>query len=115
MKRLFWSGLPKDNNNYHACNGLKAVQQMIRDGKNKQAQDIENSMLAPFTQAYEPLGSIYVDTNHSKYEAFTRILDIGNATASMRYVYGDVKYLREYIASFSKNFIAIKLWSNKDL
>jgi alpha-L-fucosidase 2 len=43
-EETLWSGLPKDNNNYHACNSLKVVQQMIRDGKNKQAQDIiENS------------------------------------------------------------------------
>lgn len=114
-EETLWSGFSKDTNNYNAYNSLEVVRQMIKDGKNRQAQDIiENSMLGPFTQTYEPLGSIQINTNHSEYEAFTRILDIGNATASMGYVCEDVKYSREYIAAFSKNIIAVKLWSNKE-
>ena len=114
-EETLWSGFPKDTNNYNAYNSLEAVRQLVKEGKNRQAQDIiENSMLGPFTEAYEPLGSIQIDTDHNEYEAFTRILDIGNATASMEYVCGDVKYCREYIAAFSKNIIAVKLWSDKE-
>ena len=49
-EETLWSGFPKDTNNYDAHNSLETVRQMIRNGKNRQAQDIiENSMLGPFT------------------------------------------------------------------
>ncbi len=114
-EETLWSGFPEDTNNYDAYNSLETVRQMIRNGKNRQAQDIiENSMLGPFTESYEPLGNIQINTDHKKYGVFTRKLDIGNAAASMEYICEDVKYSREYIAAFSKNIIAIKLWSNKE-
>lgn len=82
-----WSGFPRDTNNYEALRYLKKVRELVNDGSYVEAEKTINSrMLGVNTQAYLPLGDLYIEHKGAEtYSSYLRELDLDSGIAAVSY------------------------------
>ena len=110
----FWSGSPGSNENPKGLANYSKVQQLIFDGKYKEATELaQQSLIAPnyrYCAAYQTLGSVYFSfPGHENFSNYYRDLDLGNAIATTTYKVAGTTFKREAIASFDNQVIAIRI------
>jgi alpha-L-fucosidase 2 len=123
-----WSGEPRLLQRPDNYKVLPEIRQLLRDGKNQEAQDkINATMLGPWQCAYVPLGDLTLtfpqetptasatssESDSQKVTDYRRELDLREGIAKSVYVIGGVKYERESFASFPDQVIAFHLHNNK--
>jgi alpha-L-fucosidase 2 len=114
----FWSGGPSSNENPLALESVPKIQQLIFEGKYKEASDLaQQTMIAPNNRNcayYQTLGSIYLSfPGHENYSDFSRDLNLENAIATTSYKVDDVNYSREVFTSFTDNVLIVRLKADK--
>lgn len=118
-----WSGAPQDANNYNANKKLPAIQKLLLEGKNDQAQSLidkdfictgKGSGAEPYG-CFQTLGRLSISFNYDTagYSDYRRELSLDNAIASCSYKVGAVTYTREYFTSFGDDVGVIRLTVNK--
>ena len=116
-EETIWAGRPNNNANPEALEYLPKVRQLVWEGRYKEAQDMATQHVQSNTNhgmPYQPFGDLYIHfPGHSDYTSYFRELSLDSAMAITRYNVGGVEYRREYIASFSRNTIAIRLTANR--
>ena len=128
-----WSGGPQDANNYDAGAQLPAIQQLLLQGKNEEAQAlIDKSFICtgkgsgsgngagvPFG-CFQLLGNLRLHFDYkglagktSRSSSYQRELNLNNAVASCTYNIGGVNYKREYFTSFGHDIMMIRISSDQ--
>ena len=105
-----WSGAPKDWNNPGAREALPKLRAALFAGDYAAANRLARQMQGPFTQAYQPLGDLFLDfPGAEKAEAYSRTLDLDRAVATTRYQIDDATFTREVFASRPDELIVVRL------
>lgn len=114
-----WSGGPVNNNvNPAAPKYLPQVREALFNDEYEKAGQLVTKMQGVYSESYEPLGDLMIhqqfngDTAVSNYY---RDLDIGNATATVKYTVGGVNYTRQMFISAPDQVIVIKITADKAL
>lgn len=110
-----WSGQPSDGNNLDAKNHLDAVRKAVLEQQDYHLADsICKKMQGQFAEAYQPLGNLRIDFQHSGAATdYRRELNLHTACSSIRYSVGDVQYERETFASAPDQVIVLRMRASK--
>jgi len=113
-----WYGGPQDRNNKSAKEYLPKIRELIFEGRIKEAQDLCALALSgtPESQRhYEPLGNLYLlfDGENTEITHYHRWLDSADAVARVTYRKDGVNYTRQYITSYPKGIMAVRLTADK--
>ena len=104
----FWAGSPHSNNSEKAYPHLAEIQQLIKDGKTEEAQNIvnENFFTGQNGMSYLTLGNILIDYDN-KQEAFgyDRILRLFDAVATTKFTKGNTHYVQDTYVSFNSDVL----------
>ncbi len=103
-EETIWAGQPNNVVNPNAKKYLPQVQQLIFEGKYKEAQQLANEKVMPEAvgknkgMPYQPFGDLYISMpGHADYQNYERLLDLDNARCVTRYSVDGVSYEREVI------------------
>lgn len=122
-----WSGGPQDPNNYEAHHSVKAIQQLLLEGRNDEAEKLVNQNFicagqgsgfgnganAPYG-CYQNFGFLNIlYSNLGEITNYNRSLDLSTAMAKTSFISDGVAYNRTYFTSQDKNIGIIKLDANK--
>ncbi|RFS24475.1 glycoside hydrolase family 95 protein [Chitinophaga silvatica] len=117
-----WSGAPQDANNYEAYKQLPAIRQLIKDGRNDEAQALmdksfvctgKGSADVPFG-CFQMLGELYLDyTTSGTATNYKRTLSLNDAVATTNYQLNGVNYSREYFTDFNGDVAVVLLKADK--
>jgi len=110
-----WTGEPVNPAmNPTAYQYLPAVRQALQQQQYKQADSLNKFIQGSFSQAYAPLGTLYINHKHnSQPTQYRRQLNLANATASVSYQADGAAFTRTYFVSHPHNIMAIKITGNK--
>jgi alpha-L-fucosidase 2 len=110
-----WSGSPRNWNNPDAKNHLPIIRKLVLEDKDYQAADAEcRYMQGPYNQAYQPVGDLLIDFEHSALASeYRRELNIDTAVAKISYEVDGATYTREVFASAPSQVIAVRLTCSK--
>ncbi len=112
-----WSGGPVNNNvNPDAPKYLPQVREALFNGDYEKAGKLVTKMQGVYSESYEPLGNLMIDQHFNGDTAISnyyRDLDIGNATATVKYAVGGVHYTRQMFISAPDQVIVIKITADK--
>ncbi len=116
-EETIWAGSPNSNAHNKSIEALPKVRQLIFDGKFDEAQDLATRDIMSQTNdgmPYQTFGSVYISfPGHQKYTNYYRDLNIGDASAKVKYTVNGVEFTREIITAFSDQVIAVKLSASK--
>ncbi|MEK5239788.1 glycoside hydrolase family 95 protein [Paenibacillus sp. FSL L8-0470] len=92
-----WSGFPRDTNNYEALRYLKKARGLVTEGRYAEAEATINArMLGVNTQAYLPLGDLYLEHGGAEnFSHYQRELDLDSGIAKVAYHTETGEFTRE--------------------
>lgn len=122
-----WSGSAEDPNNYEAHNSVAAIQQLLLEGKNDEAEKLVNKNFVTSglgsghgQGATVPYGSFqnfgylnFLHTIDGEVSDYRRTLDLSEAKATTSFKAGGITYRRDYFTSFDKNVGIIRLRADR--
>lgn len=110
-----WSGLPVDSNNPNAKAVLPEIRKAVLEQKDYHLADrLCAKMQGLFAEAYQVIGSLHVDCEHSGDATnYRRELDLATAVASVRYQAAGVTFERELFASAPDQAIVLRVTASK--
>lgn len=113
-EETFWAGGPYNNVNPESKIYLGKIRKLIFEGKNKEAQDLCDSVYfkGPHGMPFLPVGNLYLDFAHIDNKNYKRALDISEAIMSVEYEHDGINFHREYFASLNDDAIIIRLWAD---
>ena len=114
-EETFWSGGPHNNNSTTALSHLDEVRRLIFDGREKEAEDIINREFAkgPHGMRFLPLGSVKMEFGHGDVTDYVRELDLRNGVSTTTYIYNNVRYTRQAVASLADGVVAVNVRAEK--
>ena len=116
-EETLWKGEPRSYAHEGAFEYLDDIRQLLFEGKQAEAHKLgmEEFMSVPLKQmAYQPFGDLIIEfPGHEDYTEYSRLLDIENAGARTSYKVGEVKYVREIIASEPHQVISVHLTADQ--
>lgn len=121
-----WSGQEKSKINEGTREHLELARTLMLEDRLKEANNLINDeMLGYWSEAYQPLGSLYITLGHtedlrsmkqtrtllneSPYESYSRILSLDEAVERIEYEQKGVHYTREFFVSHEESVVAVKL------
>jgi alpha-L-fucosidase 2 len=105
-----WSGEPVNANmNPEAYKNLPAIREALKNENYKLADSLNHKLQGKFSESYAPLGTLYIDFNHSDATNYYRELTINDAISKVNYEVNGVKFTREYFVSHPDQIMIIKL------
>lgn len=110
-----WSGFPRDKVNYDAQRYLKQVRELIFAGKYDEAEKIINlRMLGWNTEAYQPLGDLYIDRiGGGEATDYKRELDLTDGVLTTAFTADGVRFSRELWISEPDQVLAVILSADR--
>jgi alpha-L-fucosidase 2 len=106
-----WSGGPKNWNNPDAPNHLPVVRKLILEEQNYTGADQEiRKMQGPYNDAFEPVGDLLIELDHTKeVTGYRRELNLDTALSTVSYIVGGATYTRETFVSHPAQVIVVRL------
>ncbi|WP_300700102.1 glycoside hydrolase family 95 protein [Bacteroides sp.] len=119
-----WSGMEADYSNPDASKSLPTIQQLLFDGKNKEAQELMYSSFVPKKQetdgrygTYQVLGDLNIDFRYPDAKTaslpvtkdYRRSLNLRDAIAYTSFIRNGVNYNREYFVSRERDVMLVHL------
>lgn len=117
-----WSGSPQDANNYEAHRYLSQIRQLLREGKNDEAQKLVDAHFiceGPGSGGkqwgcFQTMGTLRLAYDYGEAAAaepmdYRRQLDLNNARSTTAFSLAGTQYSREYFTSFGDDVGVIKL------
>ena len=96
-----WSGTPTPNPREGAYDAFIQARALALDGKLSEAQAlIEDEFNSSFSQAYLPMGNLFIEAAHAEYTKYRRTLSLSDATLCIDYETPLGKGKREYFVSY---------------
>jgi len=116
-EETIWAGQPNNNANPEALEYLHKVRELVWQGRYKEAQDMAIAHVQSATNQgmpYQTFGDLYISFPYAEqYTDYYRELSLDSARALTEYTVAGVRYKREYIASFDRNVVAIRLTASR--
>ncbi|MCA5004629.1 glycoside hydrolase family 95 protein [Sphingobacterium bovistauri] len=115
-EETIWAGGPYRNDNPKAGVNLKKIQQLVFEGKTKEADKLLNETFFTKTHGmpFQTAGSLLINfPGHDSYQKYYRELDIEQAKSISRYEINGVTYTREIFSSFSDDVIIVSIKASK--
>ena len=120
-----WSGAPSDDSNPMAKESLPNIQQLLKEGKNYEAQQLMYETFVcggqgsghgqganvPFG-CYQMLGTLTIDfdlDSSSVVSDYHRSLHLGSATSTVEYAFDNHHYTREYFISREDDVAVVRM------
>ncbi len=121
-----WSGGPQDADREEAYKSLKPIQQLLLEGKNKEAQTLlEKEFIAkgrgsgfgrgakdPYG-SYQTLGDLFLEWKGGEVSNYKRWLDLDNALATTQFTRNGIQITEEVFTDFKNDLIWVRLRSSK--
>jgi len=108
-----WVGRPHDYSHPGAAEYLPAIRKLLFEGKRQEAERLagEKFMSVPLRQMpYQAFGDLRLEfPGHDGPDDYRRELDLDTAVATTSYGVGNVRFIREVIASAPDNLIAVRI------
>lgn len=109
----FWSGFPNAYLREGAYEAFLEARECIEQGKIAEGQRIiEQRFNANYSQAYLPIGNLYIEPAHTEYTEYQRTLDLSDATMRVEYATKDGRARREYFVSYPAKAMIVRLTSD---
>jgi len=112
-----WGGGPNNTVDSAAKPYINQVRALLAQKKYVEAQLLANKSVNQKGNGgmpYQLAGNLYINfPGHKDVSDYKRDLNIGDATASVSYVYNGVRYKREYFTSFTDNVLMVRLTADK--
>lgn len=112
-----WSGHPGDDLFPNSFEHLQAARRLIDEDKPGEAQkEIEEHLLGPFFENYEPLGDLWLDfplIDEASARDYHRELNLLEGVARVSYRVGDTHYLRECFVSSPDQTLCLRMAADK--
>ncbi|RQP07511.1 MAG: glycoside hydrolase family 95 protein [Parapedobacter sp.] len=121
-----WSGSPQDANNYEAHNYLPQIRQLLREGKNDEAQKLVDAHFicrGPGSGGkqwgcFQTMGILHLTYGYEKVaveepKEYRRQLDLNDARSTTAFSLAGTKYSRDYFTSFGDDVGVIKLGADQ--
>ena len=109
----FWSGTPKKHLHEGAYEALTEASAFIAQGEIAEGQQIiEERFHANFSQAFLPVGNLFIQAKHSDCTSYTRTLSLDDAISRVEYTTAFGKAKREYFVSYPAKAMFIRLTSD---
>ncbi|MDO3412747.1 glycoside hydrolase family 95 protein [Saccharibacillus sp. CPCC 101409] len=110
-----WSGFPRDKVNYDAQRYLKRSRELIFAGDYAAAEKTINAgMLGWNTEAYQPLGDLYIDRiGGGEAGGYERELDLSTGVLTTAFTADGVRFTREVWISAPDQVLAVVLEADK--
>ena len=116
-EETLWDGQPNDYSHPGAHEYLDEIRQLVSDGKQVEAHALgmEKFMSVPLRQMnYQPFGDLILSfPGHGEYTDYVRGLNLEGSVCYTSYEVDGVRYVREVIASFPRQVIAIHLKADR--
>jgi alpha-L-fucosidase 2 len=114
-EQTLWTGGPANPNpNPDAPKYLQPAREAIFKDSISQAVKLLRKIQGPNTEMYQPLGDIIIKQQYKgEPSAYTRDLNISNATSTTKFTVDGVEYTREIFATAPDKAIIIRLTSSK--
>lgn len=109
----FWSGYPRDLTNPKAAGYAPKVAALVAEQKYTEANELIRHIQGPYSEAYQPLGDLILETGHGQVNDYQRDLDVSDAVASVSYQLGSTRYTRELFTSFPGQVMVMKLTASE--
>ena len=112
-----WAGGPRDYSHPGAADVLPEIRRLLFEGKQREAEQLamEKFMSVPLRQvAYQAFGDLRLELpGHGQVTNYRRELDLDAAVVGMQYDCGGVTYIREALASYPDQVIALRIRANR--
>lgn len=110
-----WSGAPDPGNCTEGPAILAAVRKLVFAGDYDSAGAVWKSIQGPYSARYLPMADLWLkqDGADTLASAYYRDLDLGNATAKVRYTLNGIKYTREAFVSFPDKVMIVRITADK--
>ena len=106
----FWSGYPNTHLTEGAYEAFVEARDFIEKGEIAKGQDIiEQRFTSRYSQAYEPIGNLYIEASHTDYQGYRRTLSLEDATVRVEYQTQAGSASREYFVSYPARAMFIQL------
>jgi len=116
-EETIWAGQPNNNANPEAREYLPKVRELVWQGRYREAQDMATKHIQSQTNngmPYQPFGDMYINfPSAAQYKDYHRELSLDSARALTTFTVNGVRYQREYIASFDRNVITVRLTASR--
>ena len=116
-EETIWAGQPNNNANPEAKEYLPKIQQLVWEGRYREAQEMGTAHVQSRTNhgmPYQPFGNLSINfPGHTNYTNYIRELSLDSARAVTQYTVDGTAFRREYIASFTGNVITVHLTASK--
>jgi len=109
----FWSGHPRDLTNPKAAGYAEQVARLVSERKYTEANDLIRHIQGPYSEAYQPLGDLMLETGQENVTDYYRDLDLSEAVTHVRYQVDGIQYTRELFSSFPDQVMAMRLTASK--
>lgn len=109
-----WSGYPRAGNNPEGPEHLKQIRKAIFDKKYDLADQIWQKMRGPYSEAYLPMADLLLSfQGHERVHDYYRDLNLSQATTTVSYRIGEVRYTREAFISYPDNVLVIRIKADR--
>ena len=110
-----WSGKPRRITRPAAREAYRKSRQLLQEGRYAEAEALlERDFTADWSQAYMPLGNLYIECIHSgEIKNYSRQLDLQTAVATVCYSQGGTQFERTYFVSHPDNCLVLRITSDK--
>ena len=109
-----WSSGPSNNNRDGASNYLKEAQDLLKNGKYREANSlIGGKMIGGGEAKYQMVGGLKLSFGHKDVGGYTRTLDMNDAVARTEYTCGGVKFVRETFVSHPDQVMVTRITADK--
>ncbi len=112
-----WAGGPRDYSHPGAADSLPEIRRLLLDGKQREAEKLamEKFMSEPLRQvAYQAFGDLLLEfPGHDEVTNYRRELDLDAAVVAMQYEHDDVTFIRETLANYPDQVIALRIRANR--
>ena len=108
-----WSGKPRIYKKEGAPEVLAKARDLVFEGDIPAAQAlIEDGFNSDWSQAFLPMGTLYIECDEGEICGYRRELDLENAVVTVKYTSEKGNATREYLVSHPNNCLAIKCTSD---
>lgn len=117
-----WSGCESDYANPDAAESLTEIRELLKQGKNFEAQEVMYKRFVPKNQreggtygSYEVLGQAIIEhdlPNPENAEDYRRTLDLATGTVTVTFTLDGISYYRKYYASREDDVLVIEIGSS---
>ncbi len=114
-EETLWSGGPYEPINPEALPHLAEVRQLIFAGRFAEAEALaeRHLMARPIKQmSYQPAGNLWLDFAHEDAADYRRELDLDRARATVSYIAGGIRFLREAFVSPVDRVLVLRVTAN---